>query len=264
MIPLLLYFVIILLTVFHLSVRGETDWIQFRYNLQNAGQTPFAAAPTNHILWSQVIGTVAHSSPSVVDGVLYIGSDQGLFSIKIEDGSILWSRPIIVGFSSPLIIPQPQRDAPLIVVGGLDGNLYAYNKSGSQLWQTVVSSFGGVSASPTFYVFDQISDDVTLYLVGNRISKENHEQTETGLWAIDGRAGTSRWFFKVCTDGPVHGPGYSSDDASSSSIKIDPTCAVGTTHDSINPTTSRLNASPAPLYHSPNPFFPTPVLLTLL
>ena len=222
-------------------IRGENDdWrIKFRYNLDNSGQTPYIVTQKNHVLFSAGIGRVAHSTSTVVDGLLYVGSDQGLFAINIEDGSMLWMTPIPpIGYSSPLVIPQP--DSPgrgMIIVGGLDGCLYAFNEKGNQLWQTIVMAFGGVSASPTFHVGDHDSHDVTLYLVGNRISEDNKEQTETGLWAIDGITGASRWFFKVCVDSSVHD---SADDAAASSLTIDPTCAVGIVilQNSINPTTS--------------------------
>ena len=222
-------FAITLLALFLPSRGNNDDWFKFRHDLQNTGQTSYVAAQTNQILWSQGIGTVAHSSPSVVDRLLYIGSDRGLFAIKIEDGSILWKSPIPISFSSPLVIPQSHYPGcTMIVVGGLNGYLYAFNENGSQLWKAHVMAYGSVSASPTVYVSDQDSNYMTLYLVGNRISNDNKEQTETGLWSIDGQTGSVRWFFKVCVDWSVNYPGYNADDnVLATTVVIDPTCAVG-------------------------------------
>jgi outer membrane protein assembly factor BamB len=73
-------------------------------------------------LWRVSTGAAIFSSPTVANGVVYIGSqDDKLYAFDAETGTLLWSymtgRPID---SSPVVTNG------MLYVGSWDGNVYAF------------------------------------------------------------------------------------------------------------------------------------------
>ena len=87
---------------------------------------------TGKIVWFYKTGGIVRSSPSIFEGILYVGSDEGtLHAIDARSGAKLWAfrtgGPVL---SSPLVVEET------VYVGSEDGALYALDsKSGALKWK---------------------------------------------------------------------------------------------------------------------------------
>ena len=74
---------------------AQYDTMQFRYNAQHTGDySPVAGSNTSkgQLTWSFTTGSAVFSSPAVVNGVVYVGSDDGnIYALNATTGSKLWS-----------------------------------------------------------------------------------------------------------------------------------------------------------------------------
>jgi len=84
--------------------------------------TPVAADPGTHE-WTFETGDVVRSSPTVVDGTVFVGShDDNLYAIDAETGEEEWAFETGDEVeSSPMVVDGT------VFVGSRDGNLYAVN-----------------------------------------------------------------------------------------------------------------------------------------
>jgi uncharacterized repeat protein (TIGR01451 family) len=133
------------------SASGQTsnelpgaEWAQFhRDNMQrwNPYETKLGVNNVGGLAlkWTYASGAFVESSPAVVNGVVYIGSDDGnLYALNASTGEKLWS------FSTGSV--QPILDAPavadgVVYIGSYDGIFYALDaKTGKQLWSFVTGS----------------------------------------------------------------------------------------------------------------------------
>ena len=74
-------------------------------------------------LWSFATGSFIYSSPAVVNGVVYVGSeDHSLYALDAHSGTKLWSFTT-GGFvhSSPAVVNG------VVYVGSHDGSLYVFS-----------------------------------------------------------------------------------------------------------------------------------------
>jgi len=129
------------------SANGQTstdtapDWTQFhRNNMQrwNPFETTICVGNVGglQLKWKNPITgpmfTTIESSPAVVNGVVYFGSDDNrVYALDISTGSLLWryTTGYIVG-SSPAVVNG------VVYVGSGDGNFYALNAStGALVWK---------------------------------------------------------------------------------------------------------------------------------
>jgi len=115
------------------------------------------------------------SSPTVVDGVVYVGSnDSSLYAVDASNGSQVWSFSGASGRirSSPTVVDGT------VYVGSDDNSLYAVDASnGSQVWSFSGAS-GDILSSPTVV-------DGTVY-VGSK---------DSSLYAVDASDGSQIWSF---------------------------------------------------------------------
>ncbi|MGA2385177.1 MAG: PQQ-binding-like beta-propeller repeat protein [Candidatus Bathyarchaeia archaeon] len=106
-------------------------WSMFRNNLSHTGYTSSTAPTTNMLKWSYRIGGGVESSPAVVNGVVYVGSNWGDFcAFNASTGHKIWDYVRGGGgFSSPAVANG------VVYVGSTDDNVYALNAStGSFIW----------------------------------------------------------------------------------------------------------------------------------
>lgn len=96
------------------------------------------------------LGRALVSSPTVVDGVVYVGANNGTFyALKESTGAVVWQH--FVGYvsdnkcgprgfvSTATVAPDPVTGALTVYVGGPNGYLYAFDAAnGDTLWQSVV------------------------------------------------------------------------------------------------------------------------------
>ena len=140
-------------------------------------------AETEHgpaeLLWSYATGGPVHSSPTVAEGVLYVGSMDGyLYALDAATGELRWRYETGHGFiSSPLI------DERVVYIGSHEGYVYALKAaSGELLWRYATDS--PVYSSPTVV-------EGVLY-VG---SMDGH------MYALNAATGELRW--RYATDGAL-------------------------------------------------------------
>ena len=101
--------------------------------------------------WKSILGNVLYesniqSSPAVVNGVVYVGSDSNrtLSALNAITGAQLWSYATGSNVnSSPAVVNG------VIYVGSQDGNVYALNAdTGAKLWSYATEDLYPVTSSP--------------------------------------------------------------------------------------------------------------------
>lgn len=142
-----------------------------------------------NLLWEFHTGNMVRSSPAVVDGTVYIGSnDRHLYALSAKTGKLRWA----------FATSGPVASSPAVVDGRVyftDGNnvIYALSaKSGKLIWKTktgpnlpVVGGWDFYQSSPT------VVDGVVYVGSGNGC-----------LYALNARTGSKEWAFR--TRGRVH------------------------------------------------------------
>jgi outer membrane protein assembly factor BamB len=85
-------------------------------------------------VWSLDLGTAVVSNPVLEDGILYVGTVDGVvYAVDLEKKSILWKYTVEDEMASIWGTPVLTSDA--VFFGDEDGNLYAVDKkNGSALW----------------------------------------------------------------------------------------------------------------------------------
>jgi outer membrane protein assembly factor BamB len=161
-----------------------------RYLYADFGGDVFALnASTGDRIWTFQTGDFVQSSPAVVEGILYIGSDNGnVYALNASTGTKMWSYPT----------SGPVRSSPAVVdgcvyVGSGDANVYALNAStGNRLWNYTT---GGIGGAPFFYTVQPspaIADGIVY------IGSEDHN-----VYALNASSGEKIWNYT--TGGGVRG-----------------------------------------------------------
>lgn len=108
------------------------DWTMFRRDLGRTGSLDADdVLPKGAIKWTFATAGAIHSSPAVVDGIVYVGSqDSYVYAVKADTGEKLWafktgswveSSPVVVG--------------GIVYVGSNDGYFYALDaRTGAVKW----------------------------------------------------------------------------------------------------------------------------------
>lgn len=137
------------------------DWTMFRSDPSHSGKSTSNSVLTPTVLWNYTIppanpnieeGHAAPlpatmSSPAVVDGVVYMGSQGGSFyAVNASNGSLLWNYTAVWSVygtqSSPAVVNGT------VYIGSDDHNVYALNATnGAKLWNFTTSYI--VDSSPT-------------------------------------------------------------------------------------------------------------------
>ena len=117
-------------------------------------------AESGEELWRIAAG--GQGAPAVAEGVVYAsGADGNLYAVDAETGEEVWAAEVPTGFSSPVVADEA------VYVGGSDGVLYAVEvASGDELWTFEVED--SIASSPTVVdglVYFGSGDDV-FYAVG--------------------------------------------------------------------------------------------------
>jgi outer membrane protein assembly factor BamB len=127
----------------------NTNWSQFGFTSDGKRANPYENVlnPSTvgglDLLWTYTTGGAVQSSPSVVNGVVYVGSNDGnVYALKASTGALLWSQPGVGG---------SDNCSPAVANGVVYLNLYAtvsaLNAStGSLLWS--YDDNGGIVSSP--------------------------------------------------------------------------------------------------------------------
>ena len=120
-------------------------WSMFRGDLGHTGYSNSSGPMTNQTLWKYATGSRIFSSPSVVNGVVFVGSDNGYVNaFNSSSGDNLWSYQ-----TGSQVESSPAIADGVVYVGSDNGNVYALNGStGVKLWSYATN--GLVISSPAF------------------------------------------------------------------------------------------------------------------
>jgi outer membrane protein assembly factor BamB len=131
---------------------ARADWSQFHNTLSRRGATTEStltradAKNGLHEVWGTATGASdegINSSPAVVAGVVYVGSDDGsVWAFDSTDGHALWSFATGGAVrSSPAVVDG------VVYAGSSDGSVYAIDTTtGTEIW--AFATGGDVTASP--------------------------------------------------------------------------------------------------------------------
>lgn len=164
------------------AVRAQADgaWPTFAYDQANTGYAPEASGPTDDVggEWRVDLGRGVNSSAAVVDGTVYVGSDDtNLYALSPGDGSTQWAFE-----TGDRVTASPSVVDGTVYVGSNDGLVYAVDAAdGTEVWSFETGA--QVTASPTVV-------DGTVY-IGSR---------DDSVYAIDAADGGERWSFETNND----------------------------------------------------------------
>jgi outer membrane protein assembly factor BamB len=131
------------------SLSVNTNWAEFHYSAKHKGADPFenVLSPANVSAidqdWSFTTGSGVSSSPAVVNGVVYVGSDDSnVYALNANGGSKLWS--FATGGS---VLTSPAVANGLVYVAA-NGSIDALSAAtGAQQWTQGIGSDS--ESSPT-------------------------------------------------------------------------------------------------------------------
>ena len=166
---------------------AQTAWAQLGFGPGRGGFNTdelgidSGTATSLALQWELPFKAEARSSPAVVDGVAYLGSEDGsVYAVEIASQKLLWNAPT----------GGPVRSSPAVVdgvvyVGSEDGSLYAFDAAtGTTLWRFPTKD--AIEASPAV--------ERGIVLVGS---------LDGNLYAVDAASGTGLW--DAAFGGPVDG-----------------------------------------------------------
>jgi parallel beta-helix repeat protein len=144
----------------------QYPWSMFRHDLDHTGYTESPAPNTNNNLWSYATGGAVLSSPAVVDGRVYVGSDDHkVYCLNASTGAFIWSYT-----TGSYVSSSPAVCFGRVYVGSQDKKVYCLNATtGARIWSYTTGKW--VSSSPA--VADRMvfigSCDNKVYAFGSRI-----------------------------------------------------------------------------------------------
>ena len=205
------------------DAQSQVNWPQYLHGNQHSSFSPDATAitakdaATVKEVWNWMpaappipqLGYILYASPSVYDGVIYIGADNGTFyALNEATGAIIWQR--FFGYVSRLSCPgdqqgyfgfvstaavanDPVTKSPTLYVNSPDGYLYALDPSnGETLWRNMVGIPS--TAENSYYAYSSPAVANGHVYVG--ISSQcNHPWVRGGVLSFDQRTGTQKAVF---------------------------------------------------------------------
>jgi outer membrane protein assembly factor BamB len=186
------------------TARASSEPAMFRGGPQHLGVYESAAPEMHGVKWRFYVKTKFISSPTVSDGVVYVGGvNRTVYALKAEDGSILWRfRTQGAVTSSPAVWDST------VYVASIDGLIYALDaRSGKLVWQFrtagearySVKGIHGLMPSNELMPepFDMFISSPTIAGTTLYFGSGDHS-----VYAIDARTGSLRW--KFTTGDVVH------------------------------------------------------------
>ncbi len=119
-----------------IPVSSVSDWTMFRADPTHSSTA--AAGPANLTLaWKFTTKGSVISSPSIVNGIVYAGSqDKNIYAVDAENGDLIWNYT-----TGGPIITSPAIANGKVYVGSEDGNVYCLDGAhGGLLWHTSINS----------------------------------------------------------------------------------------------------------------------------
>ena len=133
------------------SNQGNSDfsvdwWPMFHHDLCHTGFSTSSAPQTNHVKWSYTTAGKVHSSPTIVNGKLYVGSNDGkIYCLDADTGDFIWNYTTgNAVWSTPAIADEK------LYVGSWGGKIYCLDAdTGDFIWNYTTGDY--VVSSPAIY-----------------------------------------------------------------------------------------------------------------
>jgi outer membrane protein assembly factor BamB len=163
----------------------RTNWPERGFGPAHRGTNPYEnTLNTSNVggidrQWSYKTGGTVYSSPAIVNGFVYVGSNDGdVYALNATTGAKLWSYATgTVVYSSPAVVNG------VVYVGSLDDDVYALNSTtGAKLWSYATG--GAVYSSPVVV-------NGVVY-----VGSDDHD-----VYALNATTGAKLWSYT--TGGPV-------------------------------------------------------------
>ena len=92
---------------------NPNNWPMFLHDPGHSGYTSSVGPMTNHTLWSfQTGSTNVKSSPAVVNGIVYVGAEDGkLYALNSTTGDQIWTYTADAGFGDKGINSPAAQEA---------------------------------------------------------------------------------------------------------------------------------------------------------
>jgi outer membrane protein assembly factor BamB len=163
---------------------GSKQWSMFRGDPGHTGARNLG--PTNLALkWKFTTGGAVISSPTVVDGRVYVGSyDRNIYCLDALGGGLLWNFTISVGIkSSPAMVDKK------VYVGPDDGYVYCLDaQNGSLIWKTLAGGY----IQAHFNVISRLSSSPTV--VDGRVYVGS---LDNKTYCLDANSGDVIWTYQT-------------------------------------------------------------------
>ena len=133
----------------------------------DSGGVGYAIDAAGKVKWSKALGPKGASTPAHVGDMLYVVMNDGkLHAVDDASGTEKWSQPVGYALTRDVgRISGPVVDGNMrLYVNSTDGNVYAFDLTGKQLWKLPAS---GASAAQLFSGTIAIGFDGTVYVPGN-------------------------------------------------------------------------------------------------
>jgi len=174
---------------------GVDWWPMFHHDLSHTGYSTSTAPNTDNVRWSYTTGDHVSSSPAVVDGAVFVGSDDGyVYAINATTGTDIWLPQEISDYA----LSSPAIAYDRIFVGASDGKVCAlYETDGSLNW-TSLDLGGAVESSPA------VADGMVFVGSGNGTVYALNQQTGEVVWKNTTTAGYPVKSSPAVVDGVVY------------------------------------------------------------
>src|SRR5262245_33372310 len=136
----------LLLAFLWIQTAAASDWPLFRGNPQLTGVSTNAQLPEKlETVWTFEAGTGIESSPTISQGIVYIGSlDGNLYAVDLDSGKLKWKFQ-----ATDEIKSSPSISADSVYFGDEKGSFFALDKqTGQKRWDFKADA--GVTSSANF------------------------------------------------------------------------------------------------------------------
>jgi eukaryotic-like serine/threonine-protein kinase len=191
------YLVALLCTSVSIPAFSQTI-ASFRGDAQHSGIYQQVGVPLLHgIKWKFKTGAAVISTPAVVDGTAYFGSnDHYLYAVNLADGAQHWKFK-----TGSRVTSSPAVYNGRVYFGSYDGNIYAVDaKSGEQRWKFASEGerrFSGRHLHGTDPAAESMPDPFDFYLSSPSIDADTVYvgSGDGNIYALDASSGALRWKF---------------------------------------------------------------------
>jgi eukaryotic-like serine/threonine-protein kinase len=176
------------------------DTPAFRNNLAHSGIYAATGVPKlNGIQWTFATHGEVISSPAIVNGVVYVGSNDGnLYAIDQQTGSQKWKFP-----TEARVTSSPAVANGLVYFGSYDGNFYAVDTaSGKQKWKFRNAGerrYAGTHLHGSAPEGESMPDPFDFYLSSPAVwnGAVYFGSGDGNVYALDAASGSLKWKFKT-------------------------------------------------------------------